>query len=157
MHRNQAGPCRSQRGSCRAGKGPASPARFSAALLAACWLAFLPFAPSLHAAGGPLQDAGHSRHGASHLQQGASHSQQGGGVAGEHTAPSRELLDRYCVACHNERVVQGRGGTASPLAAQGASPPLDGDTDEVLIEYGYTAEEVAALRSSGAVGLPSED
>ena len=31
--------------------------------------------------------------------------------------------------------------SASPLSAQGASPPLDGDTDEVLVEYGYTAEE----------------
>ena len=46
--------------------------------------------------------------------------------------------------------------SATPLEARGASPPLDGDTDEVLIEYGYSAEEVAALRSSGAVGLPSE-
>lgn len=46
--------------------------------------------------------------------------------------------------------------SASPLAAQGASPPLDGDTDEVLAEYGYSAEEIAALRSSGAVGLPAE-
>ena len=46
--------------------------------------------------------------------------------------------------------------SATPLAAQGASPPLDGDTDDVLVEYGYTAEEIAALRSSGAVGLPAE-
>ena len=46
--------------------------------------------------------------------------------------------------------------SASPLEAQRASPPLDGDTDEVLVEYGYTDEEIAALRSSGAVGLPSD-
>ena len=46
--------------------------------------------------------------------------------------------------------------SATPLEARGASPPLDGDTDGVLIEYGYSAEEVAALRSSGAVGLPAE-
>ena len=44
----------------------------------------------------------------------------------------------------------------TPPEAEGASPPLDGDTDEVLIEYGYSAEEVAAMRSSGAVGLPAE-
>ena len=46
--------------------------------------------------------------------------------------------------------------SATPPAAEGASPPLDGDTDEVLAQYGYSAEQIAALRSSGAVGLPAE-
>ena len=46
--------------------------------------------------------------------------------------------------------------SATPPQAEGASPPLDGDTDEVLIEYGYSAEEIAALRSSGAIGVPSD-
>ena len=33
-------------------------------------------------------------------------------------APHRELLDRYCVTCHNERLVAGRGGAPSPLVSQ---------------------------------------
>ncbi len=32
--------------------------------------------------------------------------------------PSRALLDRYCVSCHNERVVSGRDAAPSPLASQ---------------------------------------
>ena len=152
MHRNLAGPCRSQRVPCGAGWDSASPrssaaqapgegwassARSSAArtagavclsILAACWLAFLPFAPTLQAAGGPAQDAGHSQQDAGHRQQDGSHSQDDGGAAGEHAAPSRELLDRYCVTCHNERVVRGRGGAASPLAAQLRAVGLTLDT-----------------------------
>lgn len=46
--------------------------------------------------------------------------------------------------------------SATPTKAQGSSPPLDGDTDEVLAQYGYSAEQIAALRSSGAVGLPAQ-
>ncbi len=41
--------------------------------------------------------------------------------------------------------------SASPLAAQGASPPLGRDTDAVLSEAGYSAEEIAGLRESGAI------
>ena len=33
-----------------------------------------------------------------------------------------------------------------------SSPPLDADTDEILLEHGFTAERVAELRASGAVG-----
>ena len=147
MHCNPAGPCGSQRGSWRTGRGAASAASSAArilraiclSVLGACWLAFLPSVPSLHAAGGPLQDAGHSGHGASHLQRDASHSQQDGGAAGEHAAPSRELLDRYCVACHNERVVGGRGGAASPLAAQLRAVGLTLDTLD-LNDVGRDAE-----------------
>ncbi len=33
-------------------------------------------------------------------------------------ASHRALLDRYCVTCHNERLVAGRGGAPSPLVSQ---------------------------------------
>ena len=46
--------------------------------------------------------------------------------------------------------------SATPTAARGSSPPLDGDTDEVLAQYGYSAEQIASLRAAGAVGLPSD-
>jgi crotonobetainyl-CoA:carnitine CoA-transferase CaiB-like acyl-CoA transferase len=39
----------------------------------------------------------------------------------------------------------------SPLAAQGASPPLGRDTDAILGAAGYSTEDIAALRESGAV------
>ena len=38
--------------------------------------------------------------------------------AAEGAAPYRALLDRYCVTCHNERLVTGRGGAPSPLVSQ---------------------------------------
>lgn len=47
--------------------------------------------------------------------------------------------------------------SATPTSAQGASPPLDGDTDAVLAEYGYSAEEIASLRQAGAIGVPASD
>ena len=34
-----------------------------------------------------------------------------------------------------------------------SSPPLDADTDQILQEHGYSKEETAALRSSGAIGV----
>ena len=84
-------------------------------VLGACCLVFLlASASSLHAVGGPRQEAVLP--------------QQENGAAGGDAAPSRELLDRYCVACHNERVVQGRGGAASPLAAQLRAVGLTLDT-----------------------------
>ena len=164
MHRNLAEPCRSQPVPCRAGRdsalpagpsaarapgaGSASSARSSSArtawaiclgVLAACWLALLPSAPTLQAAGHSQQAAGLSQQAAGHSQQDAGHSQHAGGAAGEHAAPSRELLDRYCVACHNERVVQGRGGAASPLAAQLRAVGLTLDTLD-LNDVGRDAE-----------------
>ena len=39
----------------------------------------------------------------------------------------------------------------SPLAAQGASPPLGRDTDAILAEAGYNADEVAELRDAGTI------
>ncbi len=47
--------------------------------------------------------------------------------------------------------------SATPLAAQGAAPALDQDTDAVLAEHGYSAEEIAALRASGAIGVPAQE
>jgi crotonobetainyl-CoA:carnitine CoA-transferase CaiB-like acyl-CoA transferase len=41
--------------------------------------------------------------------------------------------------------------SATPLAAQSASPRLGADTDAVLAEAGYTAGEIAALHESGVV------
>ena len=43
-------------------------------------------------------------------------------------APHRELLDRYCVTCHNERLVSGRGGAPSPLVSQLRAVGLTLDT-----------------------------
>jgi len=42
--------------------------------------------------------------------------------------------------------------SGTPLVAERASPPLDAHTDEVLAEHGFTADEIAALRSSKAIG-----
>ena len=39
----------------------------------------------------------------------------------------------------------------SPLAAQGPSPVLGRDTDAILGEAGYDADEIAALREAGAI------
>ena len=42
--------------------------------------------------------------------------------------------------------------SGTPLVAERASPPLDAHTDEVLAEHGFTADEIAGLRSSKAIG-----
>ena len=47
--------------------------------------------------------------------------------------------------------------SATPPQAEGAAPPLDGDTDEILAQYGYSPEEIAALRTAGAAGLPANN
>lgn len=44
--------------------------------------------------------------------------------------------------------------SVTPLEAQGASPPIDRDTDAVLLAAGYTAAQVADLRAQGVVGIP---
>ena len=118
MHRNPAGPCRTQRGPRRARATCLS-------AVAACWLAMLPAGSELYAAGRPQQEAGPS--------------QREGGAAGHDAAPSRELLDRYCVTCHNERVAHGRGAAASPLAAQLRAVGLTLDTLD-LTNVGRNAE-----------------
>lgn len=40
----------------------------------------------------------------------------------------------------------------TPTGSKLASPPLDGDTDAILAEHGFSPAEVAALRASGAIG-----
>ena len=46
----------------------------------------------------------------------------------EGAAAYRALLDRYCVSCHNERLVSGRGGAPSPLVSQLRAVGLTLDT-----------------------------
>jgi crotonobetainyl-CoA:carnitine CoA-transferase CaiB-like acyl-CoA transferase len=41
--------------------------------------------------------------------------------------------------------------SATPPQAQGASPPLGRDTDEILASAGYTPDEIFALRKDGVV------
>ena len=43
----------------------------------------------------------------------------------------------------------------TPLQAQGASPPLDHDTDEIVSLAGYSKEQVASLRARGVIGQPT--
>ena len=45
----------------------------------------------------------------------------------------------------------------SPPEARGPSPIFDGDTDDILREHGYGDDEIAQLRTSGAVGVDSGD
>ena len=140
MHRNLAGANRSHSGFRSAQGSSGSPARSCAtrtsravclSVASACWLAILPSGSDLHAASRLQPEAGGP--------QRTALARQDGGVASDHAAPSRELLDRYCVACHNERVVAGRGGAASPLAAQLRSVGLTLDTLD-LSNVGRDAE-----------------
>jgi crotonobetainyl-CoA:carnitine CoA-transferase CaiB-like acyl-CoA transferase len=41
----------------------------------------------------------------------------------------------------------------TPTALRRAAPILGGDTDEVLKEYGYTPQEISAMRAQGVVGI----
>ena len=41
----------------------------------------------------------------------------------------------------------------SPLAPQGPSPVLGGDTTRVLLEAGYTPEEIDAMTAAGVIGV----
>ena len=50
---------------------------------------------------------------------------------GADTAAHRVLLDRYCVTCHNQRVVTGQGRPASPLVGQLRAVGLALDTLDV--------------------------
>jgi len=42
--------------------------------------------------------------------------------------------------------------SASPLAAQGSSPPLGRDTEAIMKSAGYSDDEIAALRTRGIIG-----
>ncbi len=46
--------------------------------------------------------------------------------------------------------------SGTPTQAQRSSPTLDGDTDEILAEHGYSAADIANLRASGAAGVPAD-
>ena len=39
----------------------------------------------------------------------------------------------------------------APLAAQGSSPPLGRDTDEIVRSAGYSDEQIADLRERGVI------
>ncbi len=41
--------------------------------------------------------------------------------------------------------------SASPLAAQGPSPVLGADTEDIISSAGYSAEEIAAMREAGVI------
>ena len=56
----------------------------------------------------------------------------------------REVLDRYCVTCHNARIVRGEAGAASPLVAQLRAAGLTLDTLD-LDEVGERADVWEAL------------
>ena len=125
MHRNLNGLSRSQ------GGVRWTPRVIHLRVVSACWLAILLCGPDLHAANRSQPEAGGPRRTAL--------AQLDGGVTSDPAVPSRELLDRYCVVCHNERVVQGRGGVASPLTAQLRSIGLTLDTLD-LSNVGRDAE-----------------
>ena len=77
-------------------------------------------------------------------------------------AAHRELLDRYCVACHNERLVAGRGGAPSPLVSQLRAVGLAFDTLdlETVDERPEVWEKVARKLRGGMMppaGRPRPD
>ena len=63
----------------------------------------------------------------------------------------RALLDRYCVTCHNERMVNGRGRAASPLVGQLRAVGLTLDTLD-LAEVGGHADRWRRWFASCAAG-----
>ena len=82
------------------------------------------------------------------------------GGAGE--APSRELLDRYCVACHSSRVVRGEGPAPSALVGQlrGLGLELDALDPAAVGADAETWEKVARKLRAGAMppaGRPRPD
>ena len=45
--------------------------------------------------------------------------------------------------------------SANDTGSNRSAPPLDADTDDILMEYGFRAAEVESLRASGAIGADS--
>ena len=72
------------------------------------------------------------------------------------SAAHRALLDRYCVTCHNERMVNGRGRVASPLVGQLRAVGLTLDTLD-LAEVGSHADrwEKVVRKLRGGVMPPA--
>ena len=61
-------------------------------------------------------------------------------------AARRALLDRYCVTCHNEGVVNGEGRPASPLVGQLRAVGLTLDTLDLADVGGHAAEWERVVR-----------
>ena len=80
----------------------------------------------------------------------------GASAAPDAGAAHRALLDRYCVTCHNERVVRGRGRAASPLAGQLRAVGLTLDTLD-LADVGRHADawEKVVRKLRGGVMPPA--
>ncbi|MFA5861967.1 MAG: CaiB/BaiF CoA-transferase family protein [Candidatus Thermoplasmatota archaeon] len=70
--------------------------------------------------------------------------------------PATPVLDaREALAHPNAARLGGTPGPGSPLtarASQGRAPELGADTDAVLLDAGYSVEEIAAFRSRGVLG-----
>ena len=77
-------------------------------------------------------------------------------VAASDSASHRALLDRYCVTCHNEGMVNGRGRAASPLVGQLRAVGLTLDTLD-LAEVGSHADawEKVVRKLRGGVMPPA--
>lgn len=45
--------------------------------------------------------------------------------------------------------------SSTPTGTDRSSPPLDADTDDILREHGFRSDEIARLRKSGAIGVPT--
>ena len=61
-------------------------------------------------------------------------------------AAHRALLDRYCVTCHNESVVNGEGRPASPLVGQLRAVALTLDTLDLADVAGHAADWERVVR-----------
>ena len=61
-------------------------------------------------------------------------------------AAHRALLDRYCVTCHNQQVVDGEGRPASPLVGQLRAVGLTLDTLDLADVGGHAAEWERVVR-----------
>ena len=92
--------------------------------------------------------------------QGPASASERGASAGE--APSRELLDRYCVGCHSARVVRGDGPAPSALVGQLRSVGLELDALDLsdVGAHAETWERVVRKLRAGAMppaGRPRPD
>ena len=88
--------------------------------------------------------------------QAAGPQQQPAGAPDADAAQSRALLDRYCVTCHNERLVHGEGPAPSPLVAQLRAVGLTLDTLDVsnVGQHAETWETVVRKMRAGVMPPP---
>ena len=99
---------------------------------------------------------------ASSLVHAAGPQQVPGGVPEADAAPSRALLDRYCVTCHNERLVRGEGAAPSALVTQLRAAGLTLDTLDLshVGEHAESWEKVVRKLRAGVMppsGRPRPD